>query len=118
MAGKLIVVGHRKADGNFQLAPIPKSIRIFDEQIQIEGCFFKARYLRKIQTSHDRYIRHCYWFRFDINSLKPIKISPKFYPSNSIDSIYIEIRGNETSKGDESINFMKFVPVVNSFRNF
>lgn len=61
-------MGHRKADGNFQLAAIPKSIRIFDEQIQIERCLFKAHHLSKIQTSHDRHIIfgfdwfYWYWF--------------------------------------------------------
>lgn len=111
MAGKLIVVGHRKADGNFQLAAIPKSIRIFDEQIQIERCLFKANHLSKI--------RHCFWFRFvtgfiDIGSLISIKILSKFYREFKGS---IQFR-NETSKDDENINFTEFVPVLIHFETF
>lgn len=104
-------MGHRKADGNFQLAAIPKSIRIFDEQIQIERCLFKANHLSKI--------RHCFWFRFvtsfiDIDSLISIKILSKFYREFKRS---IQFR-NETSKDDESINFTEFVPVLIHFETF
>lgn len=115
VVGKLIVVGHRKADGNFQLAAIPKSIRIFDEQIQIERCLFKAHHLSKIQTSHDRHIIFDFVIGFiGIGSLISIKILSKFQ---------YEFKGsiqfrNETSKGDESINFTKFLPVLIHFETF